>query len=114
MSIFKRKQKSNQSYGSPGGEPNAATRNAYGRDLLQGYTPGHFPAWNGGGRCDVCLKSLAGTRAFAVPNSIFWNSPKYIAWNKERGVDEAFLRMQAANDPSPGSAICEDCIHMFK
>jgi hypothetical protein len=113
MSLFRKKQKPQQTH-NPWADPATAARNEYGKQVLQSYTSGDFPEWDGGGRCDVCLQDLTVKRAYAVPNKIFWNAPKYIDWNKERGVDESFLRMQAANDPSPGSAICEDCIHMFR
>ena len=96
------------------GEPDAETRDEHGRQALQGYASGKFPLWTGGGICDVCAQHLTGKKAYAVPNHVFYHSQKYLDWCAKRGMSAAFMRMKEAQDTSSGSAICEDCIHMFE
>lgn len=74
-----------------------------------------------GGVCDVCNKGLSGKKAYAVPNDVFYASPEYREYMKSgpfaaitghRMTDADIDRMRD-QDKSPGSAVCEDCIHMF-
>ena len=83
-----------------------------------------FPLFTGSGVCDVCNKPLSGITAYIVPNQVFYSSPKYRDYwcnspfvamlGGTRQQKEAALNQQAAMDKSPGSAVCEDCIHMFQ
>ncbi len=76
----------------------------------------------GSGVCDVCNKPLSGQSAYIVPNPVFYGSPE---WREHfRRVNSVIFALTGANadrqiemmqrsDSSAGSAICEDCIHMF-
>ncbi|MBQ6099274.1 MAG: hypothetical protein IJL02_05360 [Methanobrevibacter sp.] len=69
--------------------------------------------------CDVCNKPLNIDKSFFVPNSVFYSSKEYRLWYRDHtmllGPDyEARLRMMEMNDPTEGSAVCEDCIRMFR
>ncbi len=91
----------------------ALDKPAAGRDRFKVYT--------GQGVCDVCNRPLAGVKAWIVPNDVFYASHQYRELQKNnllkltgvKGTDADIDRM-AAQDHSPGSAICENCIHMFE
>lgn len=80
-----------------------------------------YQGYKKGGVCDVCNKGLDGKKAYAVPNDVFYASPEYREYMKSgpfaaitghRMTDADIDRMRD-QDKSPGSAVCEDCIHMF-
>lgn len=78
-----------------------------------------FKPYTGGGVCDVCNKSLNSSKAWIVPNNVFYSSQQYRTRLKTmRNVfgitmtDADINRMQMM-DTSAGSAVCESCIHMF-
>lgn len=80
-----------------------------------------YQGYRKGGVCDVCNKTLEGKKAYAVPNDVFYASPEYREHMKSgpfsaitghRMTDADIDRMRD-QDKSPGSAVCEDCIHMF-
>ena len=82
--------------------------------------PRQFQPYTGTGVCDVCNQSLSGKQAWVVPNDVFYSSPQYRAHLKSTmrmmgmmptDADVERMRMM---DHSPGSAVCENCIHMFK
>ena len=80
-----------------------------------------FKVYTGQGVCDVCNRPLNGVKAWVVPNDVFYASPQYRELQKNnllkltgvKGTDAEIDRM-AAQDHSPGSAVCEKCIHMFE
>jgi hypothetical protein len=74
-----------------------------------------YPPYSGSGVCDVCNRSLSGVKAYVVPNRVFYNSPKWRARFKSinfMATDADIERMRNL-DTSQGSAVCENCIHMF-
>jgi len=81
-----------------------------------------FPLYTGGGNCDVCANSLNGISAYFVTNTVFYNSKKYRDYAKDLPmarfagvtIDDAYFADMQANDKSPGSAVCEKCIHLFE
>jgi hypothetical protein len=83
-----------------------------------------YPLFTRGGACDVCSQPLAGKTAYSVPTPVFWASPKCrdcmvsgpgSAVPKMMGMDpEAAFQGIRARDASPESAVCEDCVHLFK
>jgi uncharacterized membrane protein YhaH (DUF805 family) len=73
-----------------------------------------YPIYTGTGVCDVCNCSLTGVKAYIVPNSVFYGSPQWRAYFKRIGfVSDADIERMRINDRSQGSAVCENCIHMF-
>lgn len=71
--------------------------------------------------CDVCNKRLDVDKSWFVPNKVFYGSQKYRQWNRSHfplsETESEFnlrMSMMEANDPTEGSAVCEDCIHMFR
>lgn len=79
-----------------------------------------YQGYKKGGICDVCNDSLEGKKAYAVPNDVFYASPEYRAHLKKMtktltGYDmtEADIDRRAREDKTPGSAVCETCMHMF-
>jgi uncharacterized membrane protein YhaH (DUF805 family) len=81
----------------------------------------NFPLYTGSGVCDVCNNSLFGVTAYIVPNSVFYNSPKYRDYMKNSvmarlglPVNDAYFAQMQAKDTSLGSAVCKNCIHMFR
>jgi hypothetical protein len=73
--------------------------------------------------CDVCGKPLDLDKTWFVPNDIFYSSEKYKKWFKEQPMFSmaygdadvnSVLDFMRSRDPSQGSAICEDCIHLFR
>ena len=80
-----------------------------------------FSPYTGHGACDVCNRPLGNIKAWIVPTNVFYASPEYREQLKDsllrmtgrRGTDADIDRMQAG-DRSPGSAVCEHCIHMFR
>ena len=83
--------------------------------------PCRFPRYTGSGVCDVCNAPLGSITAYRVPNDVFYASSAYknhfcstmTMFGIPRADALAQLAMQAAKDKSPGSAVCENCIHMF-
>ena len=81
-----------------------------------------FKRYTGGGVCDVCNCSLNGKRAYIVPNHTFYTSRKYRNWVNSNGMNAMFgiitpdaeFDRREAMDHSAGSAVCEDCIHLFE
>ena len=81
-----------------------------------------YPPYNGDGVCDVCNCSLNNVKAYLVPNNVFYNSQKYRNYMKNSTlakmmglpVNDAYFAMMQAQDQSQGSAVCENCINMFK
>lgn len=84
--------------------------------------PRTFQPYTGTGVCDVCNGSLSGKQAWIVPNDVFYASPKYKQWHRDMMARMGMSAMQAdaainqmrMMDTSPGSAVCENCIHMFR
>ena len=79
-----------------------------------------FAPYTGTGVCDVCNQGLNGKQAWIVPNDVFYNSPQYRQHLKgilrmmgQMGTDADIDRMRMM-DHSAGSAVCQNCIHMFK
>jgi ankyrin repeat protein len=75
-----------------------------------------YQSYTGSGVCDVCNRSLSGVKAYVVPNNVFYNSPKWRAHFKKVslvGATDADIERMRSIDKSQGSAICENCIHMF-
>lgn len=71
--------------------------------------------------CDVCNKSLDVDKSWFVPNRVFYASQKYRKWNRDHfpfsETDAEFnfrMNMMESNDPTEGSAVCEDCIDLFR
>jgi len=108
-----------------------------------GYAPGAYPAqpwspapvqqtpqaapafqpYSGSGVCDVCNKPLSGRKAWIVPNAVFYASPAWrqmflriqqVAGPVTPAMGDAMIAQMQASDHSQGSAVCEDCIHMFQ
>jgi len=82
--------------------------------------PRTFKPYTGSGMCDVCNQSLTGKQAWVVPNDVFYGSRQYREHLKNTmrmmgmfptDADVERMRMM---DHSPGSAVCQNCIHMFK
>ena len=79
----------------------------------------NYPPYTGGGVCDVCNKSLTGVKAYIVPNKTFWASRKYREYYKNTpmgrmiGMTDMHIDLLAMRDNSQGSAVCDECIHMF-
>ena len=78
--------------------------------------------YHGNGVCDVCNRSLTGVKAYIVPNRTFYASPEYrkhyadlnaVFFALSGQSAEQALRHMQLNDHSEGSAVCENCIHMF-
>ncbi len=79
-----------------------------------------FPLYHGGGLCDVCNRSLTDLKAYIVPNDVFYGSRQYRDYYRNMsstvfGFTPTDQEMDAlrAKDSSSGSAVCENCIHMF-
>jgi hypothetical protein len=91
-----------------------------------------YERYPGSGLCDVCNADIGPNEAFQVPTKVFWASKKYKEWiasnpmlrsklalwgiqtaNLEQAVDE-FIARQKATDKTAHSAVCANCIHMFK
>jgi hypothetical protein len=74
-----------------------------------------YPPYSGSGVCDVCHRSLSGVKAYLVPNSVFYSSPKWRALFKSINfmATDADIERRRNLDTSQGSAVCENCIHMF-
>lgn len=81
-----------------------------------------FIPYNGEGICDVCGKNLKSTKAWVIPNDVFYAAPKYREWYRNHigamGISaaeaDANLDRMQKQDTTQGSAICEDCVHLFK
>ena len=79
-----------------------------------------FAPYTGGGVCDVCNQPLSGRQAWIVPNDVFYGSRQYREHLKGTmrmmGISptEADVERMRLMDHSPGSAVCQNCIHMFK
>ena len=81
-----------------------------------------YPLFAGSGVCDVCNESLNTRKAYIVPNDVFYRSPKYREYVKKSPmvamfgvpVDDNYFAQMKAKDTSPGSAVCEECIHLFE
>ena len=81
-----------------------------------------FRPYTGGGVCDVCNRPLSGISAWVVPNDVFYASKQYRQWHQRQmsmmGMSaadaNAALEQMRRMDTSPGSAVCENCIHMFR
>lgn len=78
--------------------------------------------YRGSGVCDVCNRSLSGVNAYIVPNNVFYASPEYrkhyadlnaVFLSLSGHSAEQALRYMQLQDHSEGSAVCENCIHMF-
>ena len=82
--------------------------------------PRTFEPYTGGGACDVCNQPLTGRQAWVVPNSVFYGSRQYREHLKNTlrrmgmSPTDADVERMRLMDHSPGSAVCENCIHMFK
>ena len=73
-----------------------------------------------GGVCDVCNRPLDGIKAYAVDNKTFYDSPEYFQHLKDfqkkvfgMELTRAEYENRRKMDTSPGSAVCEHCIHLF-
>ena len=84
-------------------------------------TQSKYSLYTGTGVCDVCNNSLSGITAYIVPNNVFYNSSKYRTYIKNGPmavlmgipIGDAYFAQMQAQDKSAGSAVCENCIHMF-
>ena len=82
--------------------------------------PRAFEPYTGGGVCDVCNQPLSGRQAWVVPNAVFYGSRQYREHLKNSmrmmglSPTDADVERMRLMDHSPGSAVCENCIHMFK
>ena len=82
--------------------------------------PRTFEPYTGGGVCDVCNQPLSGKQAWVVPNDVFYASPQYRNHLKNTmrmmgmSPTDADVERMRMMDHSPGSAVCQNCIHMFK
>ena len=94
----------------------------YGRSAVYKKLPlASLREYTGNGVCDVCNDSLSGRKAYIVPNDAFYRSPEYREHfkrvNSMFGITGAMAEQQLTHmqltDTSPGSAVCEKCIHMF-
>ena len=70
--------------------------------------------------CDVCNCPIE-NGGYYVPNNVFYNSEKYREWllehNDEIGSPSElndFITSLEMLDNSEESAICKECIHLFK
>jgi hypothetical protein len=77
-----------------------------------------YPPYTAGtGACDVCNRPLSGVKAYIVPNSVFYSSPKWRAHFRKVNFmltdTDAYIESMRIRDRSQGSAVCENCIHMF-
>jgi len=69
--------------------------------------------------CDVCGSKLDADQSFFVPTKTFYSSKKYREWVKnhysllDSQVAESIGEMEK-NDTTEGSAVCKDCIGLFK
>lgn len=80
-----------------------------------------FAPYTGGGVCDVCNRPLSGETAYRVPNDVFYASAQWRAYFKNlqntlsgMQVTDADIERMRQRDTSPGSAVCDHCIHMFR
>ena len=81
---------------------------------IQGFT-------TGAGVCDVCERPLSGVTTYSVPNKVFWDSKTYLVFYVNKMMSTGMSKHEATMQYSIGkthddtpSAVCEDCIHMFK
>ena len=79
-----------------------------------------FDAYEGTGICDICYNKLENTKAYLVPNDIFYASKQWRAFAKKTtaaktGVtpSDQDIDRQRDMDTTDGSAVCENCIGMF-
>lgn len=74
-----------------------------------------YQSYIGSGVCDVCNRQLGNIKAYIVPNSVFYNSRAYRAYFKQSfpWTTDADIDRMKQQDRSAGSAVCENCIHMF-
>ena len=100
----------------------AAAGSGTGKKPLSEFAPydESYQGYVKGGVCDVCGKPIDGKKTYAVPNDIFYASPEYREHLKQlqkklfgHDLTEKDIDFRASQDHSPGSAVCEDCIHMF-
>ena len=84
--------------------------------------PRVFAPYTGSGVCDVCNQPLSGRQAWIVPNDVFYRSAQYKLWHRgamarmgmsAAQADAPLLQLQMM-DHSAGSAVCQNCIHMFR
>ena len=80
-----------------------------------------FDIYEGSGVCDVCLKQLAGFKSYLVPNEVFYASKKWRAYAKKATATKTGMTpsdqdidRQRDMDTTDASAVCENCIHMFR
>ena len=81
-----------------------------------------FQPYTGVGVCDVCNQPLSGKQAWIVPNDVFYASQQYRQWHRKQvavmGMSptqaDAAINQMRMMDTSPGSAVCANCIHMFR
>ena len=82
--------------------------------------PRTFEPYTGGGVCDVCNQPVSGRQAWVVPNDVFYGSRQYRTHLKNTmrmmgmSPTDADIERMRMMDHSPGSAVCQNCIHMFK
>lgn len=78
----------------------------------------NYPLYTGSGVCDVCNRPLDGVKTYLVPNSVFYSSHKWREHfrkvNFTFAVTDADIDNMRNRDNSQGSAVCENCIHMFR
>jgi len=79
-----------------------------------------FPPYSGSGVCDVCNQPLYDRKAYIVPNFAFYSSAKWRTHFKQMTtrmhgfpITDAEINNMRDSDRSPGSAVCQDCIHLF-
>ena len=78
-----------------------------------------FERFSGSGVCDVCNKGIGPGDAYLVPKDTFYASKKYRERMAQSGmlfgqsVDD-FIAVTKAMDQTPHSAVCQDCISLFK
>lgn len=70
--------------------------------------------------CDVCNSSIE-DGGYYVPNKVFYSSEKYRKWLLEHNEEiensselNDFISSLEVLDNSEESAVCKECIHLFK
>lgn len=108
---------------APGYQPisNPFSQNSFGSGFKK-LAISSLPPYFGSGVCDVCLKPVSSANARIVPNSTFYSSPEWREHFKNMntvklslsGVNaDQYIEHMRLNDKSLGSAVCDNCIHMF-
>lgn len=116
------KKDESKSQSTPAPEGKAAPANTAEKKPLSDFASydESYQGYRKGGVCDVCNCSLDGMKAYAVPNDMFYASKEYRDFYKKLQKDTFGITLTDTDidrvrdsDTSPGSAVCENCMHMF-